>query len=148
METLGRHQRHQQAIERYVTERALDHTELMRVDEHTPKAPEPKHTASHQGVGVKSLGVSHEIEEGIRKMRERLIPERPAEEEDSRKGPEEGRGSASLVQGSGMMSWTRHGKEKGNGSTEEQEGRRKDGGGGEGKNVPASHHEDKDMRAR
>ena len=79
-------------------------------------------------------------------MRERLIPERPAEEEDSRKGPEEGRGSASLVQGSGMMSWTRHGKEKGNGGTEEQEGRRKDGVGGEGKNVPASHHEDKDMR--
>ena len=37
-----------------------------------------------------------------------------------------------------MMSWTRHGK-----GTEEQEGRRKDGGGGEGKNVPASHHEDK-----
>ena len=35
---------------------------------------------------MKSLGVSHEIEEGIRKMRERLTPERPAEEEDSRKG--------------------------------------------------------------
>ena len=35
---------------------------------------------------------------------------------------------------------------KGNGGTEEQEGRRKDGGGGEGKNVPASHHEDRDMR--
>ena len=118
----------------------------MRVDEHTPKAPEPKHRASHQGVGVESLGVSHEIEEGIRKMRERLIPERPAEEEDSRKGPEEGRGSASLVQGSGMMSWTRHGKGEGNGGTEKQEGRRKDGGGGEGKNVPASHHEDRDTR--
>ena len=111
----------------------------MRVDEHTPKAREPKHRASHQGVGVESLGVSHEIEEGIRKMRERLIPERPAEEEDSRKGPEEGRGS-----GSGMMSWTRHGKEKGNGGTEEQEGRRKDGGGAEGKNVPASHHEERE----
>ena len=53
METLGRHQRHQQGIERYVTERALDHFELMRVDEHTPKAPESKHRASHQGVGVK-----------------------------------------------------------------------------------------------
>ena len=67
----------------------------------TSKAPEPKHRASHQGVGVESLGVSHEIEEGIRKIRERLIPERPAEEEDSRKGPEEGRRCASLVQGSG-----------------------------------------------
>ena len=93
---------------------------------------------------MESIGVSHEIEEGIRKMRERLIPERPAEEEDSRKGPEEGRGSASLVQGSGMMSWTRHGKGEGNGGTEEQEGRRKDGGGGEGKNVPASHHEERE----
>ena len=123
---MGRHLHHQQGIERYVLERALDRTEQVRVDEHS--------------VGVKSLGVSHEIEEGIRKVRERLMPERPAEEEDSRKGPEEGRGSASLVQGSGMMSWTRHGKEKGNGGTEEQEGRRKDGGGGEGKNVPASHH--------
>ena len=41
------------------------------------------------------------------------------------------------------MSWTRHGKGEGNGGTEEQEGRRKDGGGGEGKNVPASHHEDR-----
>ena len=102
----------------------------MRVDEHTPKAPELKHRASHQGVGV---------EEGIRKMRVRLIPERPAEEEDSRKGPEEGRGSASLVQGSGMMSWTRHGKGEGNGGTEKQEGRRKDGGGG-------AHHEDRDTR--
>ena len=73
----------------------------MRVDEHIHKAPEPKHTASHQGVGVKSLGVSFEITEGIRQMRERLRRERPAEEEDSKKGPEEGRGSASLVQGSG-----------------------------------------------
>ena len=96
---------------------------------------------------MKSLGVSYDIEEGIRKMRERSIPERPAEDEDSRKGLEEGRGCASLVQGSGhMMSWTRHGKGEGNGSTEEQEGRRKDGGGGEGNNVPASHHEGRDMQ--
>ena len=44
-------------------------------------------------------------------MLERLKHERPAEEEDSRRGPKEGRGSASLVQGEGwtdMMSWTRH----------------------------------------
>ena len=45
-----------------------------------------------------------------------------------------------------MMSWTRHGKGKGNGGTEEQEGRRKDGNGGEGKNVSAPHHEDRDVR--
>ena len=46
----------------------------------------------------------------------------------------------------GHDEWTRHGKEKGRGGTEEQEGRRKDGGGGDGKNVPASHHEDWDTR--
>ena len=72
---------------------------FMRVDEHI-QSTQPKHTASHQGVGVKSPRDSHEIQEGTRKMRERLIPERPAEEEGSRKGPEAGRGCASLVQGS------------------------------------------------
>ena len=33
----------------------------------TSKAPEPKHTASHQGVGVKSPRDSHKIQEGTEK---------------------------------------------------------------------------------
>ena len=45
-----------------------------------------------------SLGVSDEIEEGIRNMLERFQHERLAEEGDRRKGPQKGRGCASLVQ--------------------------------------------------
>ena len=50
-----------------------------------------------------SLGVSDEIEEGIRKMLERFQHERPAQEGDIRKGHKEGRGCASLVQGGGRI---------------------------------------------
>ena len=45
-----------------------------------------------------SLGVSDEIEEGIRNMLERFQRERPAEEGDRRKGPQKGRGFAMFVQ--------------------------------------------------
>ena len=99
MESLDRHQRHQQGIERYVTERALNHTELMRVDEHTPKAPEPKHRASHQGVGVESLEVSHEIEEGIRKMRYPNVPRKKRISGKDQKKAEEVRVSSKGVDG-------------------------------------------------
>ena len=109
METLGRHQRHQQGIERYLTEGALDHTELMRVYEHTPKAPEPKHTASHQGVGVKYLGVSHEIEEGIRKMRYPNVPRKKRIAGKDQKKAEEVRVSSKGVDGHDELDETRQG---------------------------------------
>ena len=44
-----------------------------------------------------SLGVSDEIEDGIRRRLERLQHERPAEEEKSKKRPKESTGCATLV---------------------------------------------------
>ena len=71
---------------------------------------------------------SLEIEEGMGKMLERLQNERPAKEEDSRTGPEEGRGYASFVQrevdGHDVFDETRgEGEGKGSGGTGEHEGR-------------------------
>ena len=87
-----------------------------------------------------SLGVSDEIEEGIRNMLERFQHERLAEEGDRRKGPQKGRGCASLVpwgvDGHDELDKTR-GKGKGSGGKGEHEGRGRYRGGGKGKNVPA-----------
>ena len=82
-----------------------------------------------------SLGVSDEIEEGIRNMLERFQHERLAKEGDRRKGPQKGRGCESLVQcgvdGHDELDETRgRGKVKGSGGKGEHEGRGNYRGGG------------------
>ena len=77
-----------------------------------------------------SLEVSDGIEDGIINMLGRMQPEGPAEEEESRKGPKEGRGCASLVQrevdGHNELDETREkGKGKGNGGQGEHGSKRR-----------------------